>query len=88
MESSMTWADLQDQPLMPPPPGRVPNFVHPESRAWEINVAASICLPLIALFAAMRFYAKAVILKNWKWDDGKLAALCPVCPDLTYIFLQ
>ena len=75
MESSMTWADFQDQPLIPPPPGRVPNFVHPESRAWEINVATSICLPFIALFAAMRLYAKAVVLKKWKWDDGRLAVL-------------
>lgn len=75
MESSLKWAELQNQPLGPPPSGRVPNFVHPESRAWEVNVAACICLPLIALFAGMRFYAKAVILKRWTWDDGKLVIL-------------
>lgn len=75
MESSLTWTDLQHQPLMLPPPGRVPNLIHPESRAWETKLATGICLPLIALFAAMRFYAKAAILRKWKWDDGKLALL-------------
>ena len=61
---------MQDQPMLAPPPGIVPNLANPESRAAEIYVAASICLPLIVIFAAMRFYAKVAILKKWTWDDG------------------
>ena len=71
MTSPSSWAAIQDQPVRPPPPGVVPNLAHPESRAFEIHVAASVSIPLILLFAAMRFYAKLAILKRWAWDDGK-----------------
>ena len=64
-------SNIQDQPIRAPPPGVVANLAHPESRAFEIYVAASVCLPLILLFAAMRFYAKVAILKRWTWDDGE-----------------
>lgn len=71
MASPLLWANIQDEPVIPPPPGRITNLINPESRASGIYVAASICLPLIVLFAAMRFYAKVAILKKWTWDDGE-----------------
>ena len=70
MASSLIWASLQDKPVIAPPPGVLPNLTNPISRASEIYVAASVCLPLIVLFAATRFYAKVAILKKWTWDDG------------------
>ena len=69
MASPSAWASIQNEPLAPPPPGIVPNLVDPETRAYEIYVAASVCLPLIAIFATMRIYARVIILKRWTWDD-------------------
>ena len=65
---------LPDQPLGPPPPGLIPNLALLKSRASAVYIAASICLPLILLFAALRFYAKAVIMKRIRWDDGEINA--------------
>ena len=67
----MIWASIQDDPVVAPPPGVVPNLTNPASRASEIYVAAGVCLPLIVSFAAMRLYAKVAILKKWTWDDGE-----------------
>ena len=72
---------IQDQPVIAPPPGIVPNLESPVSRASEIYVAASVCLPLIVLFAAARFYAKVAILKKWTWDDGESLTAPPCISD-------
>ena len=61
--------DLLNEPLSPPPPGVTPDFVHPESEASEIYIAAGICIPLILIFTAMRFYAKLKIMKGALWND-------------------
>ena len=71
MASPSVWESIQNEPLEPPPPGVGPNLVNPQSRAYEIYVAASVCLPLIAIFATMRIYARVGILKRWTWDDCK-----------------
>lgn len=65
-------SSIQNEPIEPPPPGVVPNLVDPESRAHEIYVATSVCLPLIVLFATMRVYARVAIQKKWTWDDCKI----------------
>lgn len=65
---------LPDQPLAPPPPGLIPDLALLKSRALAVYIAASICLPLILLFAALRFYAKAVIIKRIRWNDGEFNA--------------
>ena len=64
-------SSILDQPLSPPPPGVTSNFAHPQSRASAIYTAAGICLPIILIFAALRFYAKATIMKRIRWDDGE-----------------
>ncbi|KAI9649332.1 hypothetical protein NHQ30_001904 [Ciborinia camelliae] len=63
-------ASLLDYPISPPPPGQTPNFANPESRASWIYIASGICVPLILIFAALRIYAKVVVLNKRKsWDD-------------------
>jgi hypothetical protein len=70
--ASSTASDILNEPLSAPPPGERPNLIHPESRASEIYIAASIGLPLILLFGGLRFYAKFVINRKTSWDDCKL----------------
>lgn len=72
MDLASIWPDIQDKPIIPPPPGQIPSLVNPASRASQIYVAACTCLPLIVMFAAMRLYARIVILKKWTWDDGRI----------------
>lgn len=67
--SSLSSTKVLDEPLMPPPPGQVSNFANPPSSANAVYIAAGICLPLILLFAGLRFYAKFKILKKKTWDD-------------------
>ncbi|MCJ1395154.1 hypothetical protein MMC18_008035 [Xylographa bjoerkii] len=67
--ASTASTSLESQPLSAPPPGVIPNFTHPESIASEIYVAAGVCMPLVLLFAVVRYYAKIVVMKKWAWDD-------------------
>ena len=69
MASTISWADIQNQPVLPAPDGIVPDLSNPKSRAFEIYVTAAVCLPLIVLFTVLRCYAKIVIMKKWTWDD-------------------
>ncbi|CAL8583259.1 hypothetical protein XPA_008888 [Xanthoria parietina] len=45
-----------NMPLATPPPGVTPNFDHPESNSWHVNVTAAICIPLIVIFSSLRLY--------------------------------
>ena len=81
MAAESFFISIQDQPVRAPPPGIVPDLESPVSRASELYVAAGFCLPLIVLFAAMRFYAKVAILKKWTWDDGGSLTLSPCISD-------
>lgn len=56
---------------LPPPPGIVPNFVNPESRAYINTVMHSVCLTLVTLFLAIRIYTRKFICRWLGWDDCK-----------------
>ena len=45
-------------PLAPPPPGVTPNFEHPASNTWHVQVTAAVCIPLIVLFSSLRLYTQ------------------------------
>lgn len=70
MASSIS-SSLLDEPFSPPPPGQHPDLTHPPSRALELYIAASVCLPLILVFAGLRFYAKVIMKRKRTWDDCK-----------------
>ena len=71
MDSPSVWNSIQNQPLLPPPPGVTPNIKDPESRAEDIFITAGICLALILLSAFIRLYAKITALRKWTSDDGE-----------------
>lgn len=69
MPSLSDITDWEHTPFGTPPHGVVPDFVNPENRAHQLHVAVAVCLPVIVIFAAIRFYAKVFILRSKAWDD-------------------
>ena len=55
---------IELRPAAPPPPGVTPNFIDPLSRAYQVYVAAGVCLPLMLISASLRFYAKVFLFKS------------------------
>ncbi|KAG8531151.1 uncharacterized protein KY384_004509 [Bacidia gigantensis] len=70
LSNPSVWASMQNQPVMPPPPGQMPDFSNPERKAYQVYASACVCLPLMLFFGAMRLYVKFAIIKSWEWDDG------------------
>jgi len=64
--------DLSQIPALTPPPGVIPNFVHPQNEAYIPVVVISICFTLLVFFVSLRFYAKIWVLHAFGWDDGNL----------------
>ncbi|KAF2185803.1 hypothetical protein K469DRAFT_631712 [Zopfia rhizophila CBS 207.26] len=53
---------------MPPPPGKVSNFDHPENRDQEIIVVNAVFLTLMILAVAMRFFVRRTADSKVGWD--------------------
>lgn len=70
--AEIPWELIRNIPLLPLPPGVTQNLDNPESRAYWIYVTVGLCLPIILVFAAIRFYVKLFILKSRTRDDCKL----------------
>lgn len=78
------WELISNIPLLPLPPGVTQNLDNPESRAYWIYVTVGLCLPIILVFATIRFYVKFFIIKARTRDDCKFphwifAALRDTC---------
>ncbi|KAL9577510.1 MAG: hypothetical protein Q9212_006315, partial [Teloschistes hypoglaucus] len=56
-------------PLASPPPGVIPNFVNPESHAYQLVITVAVCLALVVIAVSMRLYTKHFITKSMGWDD-------------------
>jgi hypothetical protein len=71
----MAAADDASSPFIiafPPPPGVKPNFVNPESRAYQARITIAVCSAVMLLFVGVRVYALLVITRKWAADDCKL----------------
>ncbi|MCJ1454859.1 hypothetical protein MMC28_005212 [Mycoblastus sanguinarius] len=55
---------------LPPPPGQTANFVDPPNHDAEMIALHTTCLILITLFVGMRLYCRAVVLRQFGWDDA------------------
>lgn len=68
-------ADLSKIPALDPPPGIMPNFLDPVSRA---NITVIPCAGIVAvmiLFVFLRMYTKIYITHSTGWDDCKTKLL-------------
>lgn len=54
---------------LPPPPGVVPDFEHPESRGHLVIIATAILLPITTFVLALRIYTRVVIARYLGSDD-------------------
>lgn len=52
-----------------PPPGVVPNLVDPSSIEYYSVLCASICLPLVTIFVALRIFTKVFVLHKVCAED-------------------
>jgi hypothetical protein len=71
---------LARMPIGPPPPGVVPNFVNPPTRAALQIWPTSIFMGIALIFFFNRLYIKACLMKKWSWDDRKLTLLSHTFP--------
>jgi len=68
---SLPEAFLKITPGAQPPPGVVPNFIHPPTRV-PVMLGVTIPFLILALFCfSIRIYTRIVLTKNWRWDDCK-----------------
>lgn len=69
MAPGINIVDYVDLPASAPPPGVVPNFDHPQSRALEAHVGMGICIGITFIVVILRIYVKLAITHMWGWDD-------------------
>ena len=70
--------DLSTVPLVPPPPGVVPNLVNPpEDSHIATIIFHAVLMPITALFVCGRLYHNLFVVKRIGWDDGKLLLSTP-----------
>ncbi len=59
-------------PGLQPPPGQMPNFIDPPSKAYWVYVTLPICLAVSTPFVWIRLYTTFFILKNKGWAECKI----------------
>jgi len=67
-----------DVPALPPPPGVVPNFENPESRASAIVISNCLCVALSSTALLLRIYARRIIIRTWDFSDSKANPIPPL----------
>ena len=72
MVHSIDPAQLALAPAGIPPPGIVPNFVHPHSNGSTLIIVGSVSVALMMCFVAVRIYTKVMIVGNFGPDDCDL----------------
>lgn len=65
----MDISDYANLPAGAPPPGVMPNFDHPATRAIEAHIGMGICIGVTLVFVVLRLYVKLAITHMWGWDD-------------------
>ncbi|KAJ8069259.1 hypothetical protein OCU04_002922 [Sclerotinia nivalis] len=59
-----------NMPLSEPPPGVVPDLIHPQWHGQGVVIAAAIGIPLMLIMAATRIYSKCYLSRKWVLDDS------------------
>ncbi|KAI0552665.1 hypothetical protein F4679DRAFT_44635 [Xylaria curta] len=68
-DESLNGIDPWNTPLWPPPPGVVPNFVDPVSRAPVIRAGIISILAIMVVFVLLRIYSRTRLKRSLGWDD-------------------
>jgi hypothetical protein len=55
---------------LPPPPGIIPNFAHPDKTVWTASVVTqALCLVVVGVLMGLRIYVRTSVTKNFGKDD-------------------
>lgn len=55
---------------LPPPPGIIPNFAHPDKTVWTASVATqALCLVIVGVLMGLRIYVRTSVTNNFGKDD-------------------
>ncbi|KAI0854946.1 hypothetical protein F4860DRAFT_520329 [Xylaria cubensis] len=68
-DESLNEIDPWNTPLWPPPPGVIPNFVDPVSRAPVIREGIYSILAIMIVFVLLRLYSRTRLARCFGWDD-------------------
>ena len=63
--------DLYDTPGLAPPPGVLPNFSNPVSRADSMRIVSSVSMAVAIGFVILRVYSRLWITRTFGKDDCK-----------------
>ncbi|OCL10074.1 hypothetical protein AOQ84DRAFT_290010, partial [Glonium stellatum] len=66
---------LANTPALAPPPGVVPNFVNPQSRADQTRIVICVTLPIMVILLALRIYTRLRKTRAFGADDCMLLNL-------------
>ena len=77
-----------DIPLEQAPTPATPNFHDPENCAYQVFVAAAICIPVVLTFTGIRVYVKKYILKSHGRDDCMKSSKLPRYAILMHLYLD
>jgi hypothetical protein len=66
-----------DQPVVPPPPGEVTDFNHPldAQRDLVFKVTLAVFVAFSTLCTLLRLWTRAVVVRQFGWDDGRSRSL-------------
>ncbi|KAL2794020.1 integral membrane protein [Aspergillus keveii] len=57
-------------PALPPPPGKVSNFVNPTNCAAKFIAVNAVFLPIALIALGIRIWTRAFIARGFRWDDA------------------
>ena len=75
MAQPMDASSYANLPLAAPPPGVVPNFNNPQSRAYQLHIGMAVCIGITSVFVLLRIYARAFVQRTWGWEDREYAQI-------------
>lgn len=62
-------------PAGAPPPGVIPNFNHPPTRAIEAHIGMGVCIGITSILIVLRIYTKLAVTHMWGLDDCESSSL-------------
>ncbi|KAF2179609.1 hypothetical protein K469DRAFT_673989 [Zopfia rhizophila CBS 207.26] len=63
------WAQLDSYPLTQPPPGVIPDFVHPQWHGQPVVIVGAVGISVMLVMASIRMYSKCYLTRKWVFDD-------------------
>jgi hypothetical protein len=74
---------MSEEPMMPPPPGVVSNFAHPQDELHTVNLATQIlCMIGTTIILLLRIFVIVRLRKSLVLEDCELTTVCSAMMDI------